>query len=483
MTEKKPDGDLLKVAVDTAVRSGADDVIAKMVGEKKHQIRFSESSIDVNKEWKNHYMDIFVSKRPRFSLTGKINTVTIQDPDKEKIKSRVPKQVSFLDELPKSRLFWGVEENTYSSYPSMDLYDDGIKEFHEKGPQLVKRLIDSSERAGAKKAAGVVHSGMKKTGILTNHGNGGVYTSSFCRGTIRAFCGDESSGQALLATRDLTKIEDKFENVGQKAGKSAKKCLNAKQGKPGTYDLIMSPTVGGNIFENLLRGVNPIMMIGGMTPLKGKMGDKIGPEELTVIDDPLKEEGLNSRPFDDEGTPSKPTNLIKDGEFTDIIHNPSTAKLWSFINKIKLRFWKKAETTSNSELGQMGFTNTEENPRMLLPSPSNYRFKPGSYTLQEMISESSRPTIYITSNWYTRFTNMSEGEFSTVPRDAMFLIENGEIKKPIRNLRLKGNLLDVCDNITAIGKDIKQVRWWEVNTPTFIPHIKVEDCKFTKAKG
>ncbi len=145
-------------------------------------------------------------------------------------------------------------------------------------------------------------------------------------------------------------------------------------------------------------------------------------------------------------------------------------------------FWVRPKSTANSKLGQMGMTGTENDPRTLMPTPSNYVFTPGTYSFNELIAESKRPTIYLTSNWYTRFTSMREGTLSTVPRDAMFLVQNGEIKGAVRNLRLKGNLLEMCKNIEAVGKDIEQIKWWEVNTPTFIPHIKVNNCTFTRAR-
>jgi len=63
----------------------------------------------------------------------------------------------------------------------------------------------------------------------------------------------------------------------------------------------------------------------------------------------------------------------------------------------------------------------------------------------------------------------------------MFLIENGEIKKPVRRLRLSDNLLRICLNISAIGKDVEQIYWWEVPTPTVTPTIKVKDCTITAA--
>ena len=114
-------------------------------------------------------------------------------------------------------------------------------------------------------------------------------------------------------------------------------------------------------------------------------------------------------------------------------------------------------------------------------SPSNIVISGGNYTLEEIIAECKKPTIYLTSNWYTRFTNMMDGLFSTIPRDGMFLIENGEIKKPVRKLRLSDNLLRICSNISAIGKDVQQIYWWEVETPTFSPTIKVNNCTITAA--
>ena len=52
-------------------------------------------------------------------------------------------------------------------------------------------------------------------------------------------------------------------------------------------------------------------------------------------------------------------------------------------------------------LGRMGWSMPDEREK---------------FTLDEMIEESRRPTIYITSAWYTRFTNQLEGTFSTIPR-------------------------------------------------------------------
>ncbi len=475
--------EIIKLAVEEGSKAGAKEVVAKLVEDDSYQIRFSNSEIDVIKRWKRYYLDVFLSKGHPLSLGKKITTLTIQDPDAKKIKQRVPKEVRILDGMPNSKLYWGMDSQDHPSYPKVKgLFDKNIDGFSERAPSLIMKAIDGSISKGPDKVAGVLYFGKSKIGLLTGYGNGGTYRTSHCRATIRAFHKSKSSGQDLVVSRNVTDIEKKLIDAGKQAGDLAKRGAESKEGKEGTYDLIMSPTVGANILGSLISSANPIMMISGMSPLKGKMGKKVFPDSISVADDPMITGGMNSRPFDAEGTPSQRTDIIRDGEFAGIIHNSSSAKLWKLINWIKLKFWVKPKTTANSALGQLGMTGTENDPRTLMPAPSNYHFKPGTYSIDEIISSSTRPTIYLTSNWYTRFTSMSEGTFSTVPRDAMFLIKNGEVKGPITNLRLMGNLLDMAKNVEAVGKDLEQVQWWEVNTPTFVPTIKINNCRFTRAQ-
>jgi PmbA protein len=136
----------------------------------------------------------------------------------------------------------------------------------------------------------------------------------------------------------------------------------------------------------------------------------------------------------------------------------------------------KVANTGNSTFYDFGIGS-----KFLAPGSSNTVFNKGDHSVEEIITESRKPTIYVTSNWYTRFTNMLEGTFSTIPRDGMFLIENGEIKKPVRKLRLSDNILRMFLNIDSMGEDMQQVFWWEVETPTFLPTIKVVDCNITAA--
>ncbi len=469
--------DLLKKAVDIAKREGARDIIANLVNKKEYQIRFSNSMIDIIKEWNLNELELFISIG---RLLHRFSVFSIQNPTLDNIKEILPKKIRGLKEVPWSPLFWGMEKNQQSYSSTEGFFDSKIETFSEKAPELVNTAIQSSLEAGAKKTAGVLYFGNINNGVLTGYGNGGSYNSSYYRITVRAFVDAESSGQDMSVGRDLTDVEKKFVEVGKNAGEIAKMSVGGKQGDPGKYDLIMSPTVAANVFNHIYDGANIVYILGGMSCLrKIKKGKRIGPENLSVSDNALIPEGLNSRPFDFEGTPSQITSIIKNGMLNDYIQNTSSAKIWKLLNIIKLRFGTKIRSTGNSYLGYV--VSDDLGPKLLAPIPSNYIYEAGDYKIDEIIAESKKPTIYLTSNWYTRFTNFMEGIFSTIPRDGIFLIENGKIQKPVRKLRLSENLLGMLSRIEAIGKDIKQINWWEVNTPTFIPTIKVANCNLSAA--
>ena len=91
--------------------------------------------------------------------------------------------------------------------------------------------------------------------------------------------------------------------------------------------------------------------------------------------------------------------------------------------------------------------------------------------------------ILITNNWYTRFQNYRSGEYSTIPRDATFLIEKGQIKHPITGVRISDALPRQLRNITAIGIDRTWIEWWEVSTPVFTPSLLINGARATKAVG
>jgi PmbA protein len=89
--------------------------------------------------------------------------------------------------------------------------------------------------------------------------------------------------------------------------------------------------------------------------------------------------------------------------------------------------------------------------------------------------------VYVTNDWYLRYQNYATGDFSVIPRDAMFLIKNGQIEKSIRELRISDNMLRILSNVSSLTRERKWVKWWEVEVPTLSPSVLIDNINFTKS--
>jgi PmbA protein len=397
------------------------------------------------------------------AMGRKVGSTDIESPTEETIKARASDLLVLTKGMEESQLYQGIAEGEFKHRPMPQLLDPEIDGFAQEAPRLVGQVVDAAEERGARRVAGSLIFGRDLTEIRTNHGGGGCYEDSSYEITVRSFVDPESSGQGLACGRSISQAEERFLVAGRESADIATMAEGGTQGRPGKYDLIMSPTVGGNLLGQLAEGASPLMMMLGYSPLKDRLGEKLAPDSFSVVDDPGIDEGLGSRPFDVEGVPTRQVDLFREGEFVGMVHNTSTAKMMG------------GESTGSSYLIGMGGS------KILGPWPSNLVFEGGDMARDEMIQECRKPTIYVTSNWYTRFSNYVEGIFSSIPRDGIFMVEDGEIKRPLRKIRISESILGLLPRLEAVGNDVTQIHWWEVMTPTYIPHMKFSDVNITAA--
>ena len=191
-----------------------------------------------------------------------------------------------------------------------------------------------------------------------------------------------------------------------------------------------------------------------MSFFKDKIGEKVGPEFLTMTDDGTDPNMVVSPPFDSEGVPTQKNVIIENGVLKTYLHNTSTAKL--------------NDTISTGNAG------------LIFPRAWNCAIAPGSMSKDDMISN-IKDGLYITNLWYTRFQNYQTGDFSTIPRDAVFEIKDGKITGAVKDIRISENMLGMLDRIKHIGNDPEQIRWWEVGLLVKTPHVVVEGVNITKS--
>jgi PmbA protein len=457
------DLETLRSYVDLAVsHAQSKDVEAIVYGQLTSgtQLRFSQNSIDIGKQWESQKLLLFLIVDKTKTGVGERSVTSEED-----VKSAVDDTIAFTKLLPDAMLFHGVEEGTHKYAKIKDQYDERIDSFNENAPGIVNSAIDAAVSEGAKRVAGALKVNRELAFMKSSYGPAGDSKRTLYDLNIRAFQDElDYSGHGISCGTQPSKSEEDMIQAGATAGRFSKQANGALQGDPGKYDLILSPTVAGDLMGYTPMTANPFFIMMGLSPLGDKMGEQLAPEFVTVADDPTMPGGMESHAFDFEGTPSIKVPIIEKGVLKGLVHNTSTAQMY------------ETESTGSSVLGDLG-----RGLRMLLPASSNLVFENGNHSFEELL-EGSRPTIYMTVNWYTRWQNQLTGEFSTITRDATFLVKDGEFE-PIKNLRVSDNILRMLSSITAMGNDRKQVYWWgsENLVPTYVPHVRIADCRMTAA--
>lgn len=189
-----------------------------------------------------------------------------------------------------------------------------------------------------------------------------------------------------------------------------------------------------------------------------KRGVKIAVDEFSLIDDPHMPNGLGTKSFDDEGTPTRKTSLVDNGVFVGTYSDSYNA------------FKENVKSTANacrpgSPLGR----SSEPIP---LVAPHNLTIKQGKISRDEAIS-STKNGILISRLWYTYAVNPIKGDFSCTARSGIWLIKDGELKTPAKPVRIIHNLPVLLQNISQITANSRTVLPWAA-VPVTAPTIRCD---------
>jgi predicted Zn-dependent protease len=176
-------------------------------------------------------------------------------------------------------------------------------------------------------------------------------------------------------------------------------------------------------------------------------------ENVTIWDDGHDPHGL-PMPFDFEGVPKEKLTLINNGVAENVVYDSYTAK----------------------RVGKQSTGHAMPSPNTIGPIPMHLHLQPGDATLDDMLRSTKRG-ILVTRFWYTRTVHPLTVQVTGMTRDGCFLIENGEITRPIKNMRFTQSYLEAMNNIEMIGKDSKYLRNW--NGSYSVPTVKIAKWNFT----
>ncbi|MFQ5553455.1 MAG: TldD/PmbA family protein [Thermoplasmata archaeon] len=437
-------GDYAELAeriVHRAVKRGADDVVAGVDVNRSYQVRFAQNEPVISNRWRETgaFAGVVVQKR----------VVGTEIKDLSKVDKAVDDLVATARKSQENPQYGGIAQGpfTYKQSPP----DPKILDLTDGGDQ-VYAAVNAALAEGAKETAGSFWKYDKESFLHTSNDAVGHERSGSLSLTIRALTGPESSGHDVACATKASAFHP--EEAGRHAGEIAALAKDPKRGEPGTYDIVFEPLLVAGLVNEVGGRASAFAVLAGLSPFKDKLGEKVAAEGVNVHDDGSADT-LGGRAFDDEGVPTRPIPLVERGTLQTYLHNTSTAKLF------------KTETTGNA-----GF---------ISPEPHALFLEPGEWSRDEMVAE-VKDGLWLTNSWYTRYQSYMTGDFSTIPRDGIFRIQNGEVTEVWKDVRLTDNLLHLWSQVEGLGKETQQVKWWyEVPTPSVVPHMLAREIGITRS--
>jgi len=213
------------------------------------------------------------------------------------------------------------------------------------------------------------------------------------------------------------------ENVTDKFG--------AESIESGTYDIILENEAFISLFSTFLSSFSSYSMQKGLSLLKGKEGEIIASDKLTVSEIPMYEKALIKIPFDSEGVLTKQKDIIGNGVFNTAFYNLKTA------------YKENKESTGNGFKGSYKST--------VGISFTNLVVKEGNLNEEELYSKLDNGILITDLMGLHAGVNTISGDFSLLCEG--FLIKDGKKDRAIEQITVSDNFYDLLKKIDEVGND------------------------------
>lgn len=336
------------------------------------------------------------------------------------------------------------------TYGSASGWNDATAEIGPVERADAVRAVSTPSAQGGLLATGYIES---QVGAFAVANSKGLFaynraTAASMTTTVRTADGT-GSGWAGAAATDWGSIDAAA--LGARAIEKARRSVNPVAIEPGRYTVVLEPTAVGNLVQLMAFAMNARNADEGRSFFSregggNKIGLKVVDERVTLASDPADPEAP-ATPFTGEGLPAARTTWVENG----IVRNLSYDRYWA-----------------------------QRQNRAPTPFVGSLRMSGGSTSLEEMIASTPRG-IFVTRFWYIRSVDPRTILFTGLTRDGTFLIENGRITRPVKNLRFNESPVFMLNNLEAMGRPTR-VSASEDGSPgvaVVVPPLKVRDFTFT----
>jgi predicted Zn-dependent protease len=287
-------------------------------------------------------------------------------------------------------------------------------------------IVGESARRGLT-CAGKVRSAEHTNAVANSLGVDVGASVTGAQATVLSMGAESGSGWSSFLDADASKMRPAA--LGAEAADLALRSANPTALDAGDYQVVLAPEAVADIMDFLAYvGFSAKAYEQGRSFLSGHLGDQIMNERVTIVDDALASfaTGLT---FDYEGQPKRRVEMIAQGR----ANAPVTDSYWA------------------AKTGMANTGHALPAPNSSGPMALNVAMAPGTATMQELIG-SVRRGVYVTRFHYVNVEDPISVLLTGMTRDGTFLIEDGELTRPLKNLRFTQGAVEAlagCEGATS----------------------------------
>ncbi|MBI0582980.1 MAG: TldD/PmbA family protein [Methanomassiliicoccus sp.] len=243
----------------------------------------------------------------------------------------------------------------------------------------------------------------------------------------------ESYRESIAGTRGMELFQNyDLAEVGVNAAREAIVQLGAVKPPSGPVTCITDPEITGLLAHEVMGHASEgDEIVKRRSFLTDQVGKVVANEQITMVDDGTLDGAYGSLQFDDEGTPSSRTVIIRDGIYTGYMHN--------------------LETGAEMGVPSTGNGRAQDFGRRMWVRMTNTFFEAGDWTLEEMVEDVKFGIL--TDKFVNGMEDPVGGGFEAKAHRG-FLIENGKVTRPLRAITLTGKALDILRTTDAVGRKV-----------------------------
>jgi PmbA protein len=329
----------------------------------------------------------------------------------------------------------GLPDPVTSAPASLDLVDSTLQTDWAPRWGFLKDLeerVKAKDKRFTKVLRASYSESRSKASVLNTRGVTAHYEGtsvSFSLACVAVENGETQIGYGFQAARHAKDLP--IDWVVEKTVENTLALLGGKQVPSGVYDLILDPLIAAEMLELFAHAVRADQVQKGKSFFAGKVGQKVGAPSLNLVDDGRLLRGLGSSPFDAEGIPTQANDVLKEGVLQGYLYDSYTAR--------------KAGRASTGSAGRGSYKGVPE------PDTTNFYLRPGTRKPSEIL-KSVTSGIYVRNVMGLHTVDTISGDYSLGLMGQR--IEHGELTHGVRGVTMAGNLLDLFQNVEAVGTDL-----------------------------